>query len=75
MAITRQGARRIAEERAASYNRGVEARNAWNAARTRMGRARRVKMYRPNDQEKKRHRLDDDEEKTERVVSYTRRKG
>lgn len=32
-----------------------------------------IKQYRPNDQIKKRHRLPDEQPKTQRVVSYRRR--
>lgn len=75
MVVTRGMSRRFAEERLASYNRGVAAREAWRASRARMTRmGRRDKRYRPNDSGK-RHRLPDDEEKTETVVSYKRRKG
>lgn len=75
MVVTRAMARRIAEERGASYQRGLAARQAWMASRARMtANGRREKRYRPNDSAK-RHRLEDDEEKTETVISYKRRKG
>ncbi len=67
----------ISRERTASHARGMAARDAWRAAqasrnRTPVARTFR-KQYRPNDRAK-RHRLPDEQEKTERVVSYTRRK-
>lgn len=76
----------IARERAASYARGLALQAADRARRaTRqptptttsrptasVARTFR-KQYRPNDRAK-RHRLPDEQEKTERVVSYTRRK-
>lgn len=56
-----------------SYQRGLAARDAWRRTRSRMQGARRwPKNYRPTDPGH-RHRIEDDQPKEQRVVSYYRR--
>ena len=75
MVTTRGMSRRFAAERAASYARGVAARDRWRAqqASRQTPAMRRMARYRPNDIHK-RHRLPDDDDKNQTVVSYRRRK-
>lgn len=68
----------IAQERQASYQRGLAARAAWRAqqqqqATGRLQQARRwIKRYRPTDPYH-RHRLEDDQPKSQHVAAYSRR--